>query len=292
MNGMAHRYLISDSPPYRTNMPSNQHCNLKKICLFFISVFHTLAALAADIPASIEGQWEVAEVHINTEATWTPIYQWNDPRLVGRLFIFKKTEILDNTPEGGECSNSSAKPIKLSLNKIIEESMAGFGEPERNSSSKDYRVKLPSTNSVEIIQLLCDEQPWHANLGKNDAVKGVWLAKFNDQLLLRWYGESLLVLKKVQEDSSPKASFDCHKAQTRTEKAICNSYELSAFDRSIKTSFDEARSHAKETEQDEKALSLDQKQWIIKRNQCVDNAACLLNSMKNRLQELAEKSRD
>jgi uncharacterized protein YecT (DUF1311 family) len=283
-------YLIGGSLHCRINMSSNRHRNLKQICFFLISIFHALTTLAADIPASIEGQWEVTEVHINTEATWTPIYQWNDPRLVGRLFLFKKNEILDNTPEGGQCSNSGSEPIKLSLNKIIEQSMADFGEPERDSNPEDYKIKLPSINSVEIIRLFCDQHPWHANLGKNDAVKGVWLAEFNDQILLRWYGESLLVLKKVQENHPPKSSFNCNKAHTKTEKTICNSYELSAFDRSVKASFDEARSHAKETSQGERNLNWSQRQWLTKRNQCVDNVVCLRNAMENRLHELAQES--
>ena len=79
------------------------------------------------------------------------------------------------------------------------------------------------------------------------------------------------------------ASFDCTKAQSRIEKAICADQELSDLDEYLGRYYDAARSTLRESAS---CLAADQKQWLSAvRNKCGD-AACLKKVYLERLSEL------
>ena len=62
------------------------------------------------------------------------------------------------------------------------------------------------------------------------------------------------------------ASFDCNKATTETEKAICADPELSALDDLLNIAWNKSK----------KLVSIDsQKKWLQKRNLCENNNDCL-----------------
>lgn len=73
------------------------------------------------------------------------------------------------------------------------------------------------------------------------------------------------------------ASFDCNKANTEAEMAICTNPELSALDELMSTVWrDEARTHL------EAAI---QKKWLNKRDECATSKRCLLEAFIERLKE-------
>ena len=89
---------------------------------------------------------------------------------------------------------------------------------------------------------------------------------------------------------SQAASFDCNKATTETEIAICNDPELSALDEALHvayrdilvTNFDEAAEIAK----------TEQRNWIIERNICGFEVSCLVDEYKKRHIELSNANYD
>ena len=79
------------------------------------------------------------------------------------------------------------------------------------------------------------------------------------------------------------ASFDCAKAQSRVEKAICADREVSDLDEYLGRYYSAARSTLRESAP---CLAADQKQWLSAvRNKCAD-ATCLKKVYLERLGEL------
>ena len=79
------------------------------------------------------------------------------------------------------------------------------------------------------------------------------------------------------------ASFDCAKAQSRVEKAICADREVSDLDEYLGRYYSAARATLRESAS---CLAADQKQWLgAVRNRCAD-AACLRKVYLERLGEL------
>ena len=78
------------------------------------------------------------------------------------------------------------------------------------------------------------------------------------------------------------ASFDCSKASSPLEKAICSNPNLSALDDQMAQAYKDAR--AKSSNQDQ--LKSDQIAWIKGARQCASDLACIEKSYKERLAAL------
>lgn len=71
--------------------------------------------------------------------------------------------------------------------------------------------------------------------------------------------------------SAYSASFDCEKARTFIEQAICNNYELSTLDDSLSVAYNRALFRVFNSQQ----LKINQKNWLKNtRNRCTDES-CL-----------------
>ena len=93
----------------------------------------------------------------------------------------------------------------------------------------------------------------------------------------------ILLLLWAYVASAGAASFDCAKAQSRIEKAICADQEVSDLDEYLGRYYSAARSTLRESAS---CLAADQKQWLsVVRNKCAD-ATCLKNVYLERRSEL------
>jgi uncharacterized protein len=84
------------------------------------------------------------------------------------------------------------------------------------------------------------------------------------------------------------ASFDCNKATTETEIAICDSPELSALDERMSGVYVRGRQVTKNVSGSNLEIQTDQIDWLNKRNQCGAETSCLLNAYQTRIEELKE----
>jgi uncharacterized protein YecT (DUF1311 family) len=262
---------------------------LKMRFAFILSIFSILAfpAFAKDFPDSIKGKWEVAEVHINTEASRTPFYSWNDPRLVGRIFTFSSDRILNDTPENFECLAPRINLAVIDLDDLIKKSMAGYGYPAVHADAKAYQLDLGRDGSADIMQVYCKGKLWNGNLGVGAEMQGSWLFPAGgNRILVRWYDETILVLHRIPSDQKPYPSFDCSKSTTEVEGGICHSIELSSFDRSVSDAYKLALSQYRDAGSDSASVMRAQKKWIALRDKCGADNKCVLASMKKRLAEL------
>lgn len=82
--------------------------------------------------------------------------------------------------------------------------------------------------------------------------------------------------------STPRPSFDCTRAGTPTESAICASPELAQLDRQMAEAYSTARADASNPS----AVVNAQRNWISRRNACGGNAVCLAQTMQQRIQAL------
>ena len=80
------------------------------------------------------------------------------------------------------------------------------------------------------------------------------------------------------------ASFDCNKATTETEKAICDDPELSALDKRMSKAYKRARGSTSSGD----VYKSNQFKWLKSRDACISDKQCLLKSYNNILNELKE----
>ncbi|MBB3227169.1 uncharacterized protein FHW69_001770 [Luteibacter sp. Sphag1AF] len=80
------------------------------------------------------------------------------------------------------------------------------------------------------------------------------------------------------------ASFDCAKAQTPTEKAICADQSLGSLDDQLAEAYKSALDASTTTEAT--ALRASQRMWMTQRDTCAARADCLRDSMTHRANEL------
>lgn len=79
--------------------------------------------------------------------------------------------------------------------------------------------------------------------------------------------------------------FDCAKARTASEQAICGSNVLRALDEQLGVTYGYARRFAK-SEADERRLIASQRGWLKQRDRCGADTACLEASYRARIAEL------
>lgn len=102
---------------------------------------------------------------------------------------------------------------------------------------------------------------------------------------------SCLALPLLATFLQPAFAFDCGKAKTAVEKAICATPDLKALDDELTTAYTEVKAALPPSEQ--KMLVRSQRRWIARRENCGTAeegvAACVAADMKDRLSLLSGK---
>lgn len=83
--------------------------------------------------------------------------------------------------------------------------------------------------------------------------------------------------------AAERPSFDCTKAGTKTEKAICANANLARLDRAIAAAFRQLKTELEPGDE----LSEEQAEFLKQRDSCGADAACLAKKMDSRRRELA-----
>ncbi|SDE94041.1 lysozyme inhibitor LprI family protein [Limimaricola pyoseonensis] len=95
---------------------------------------------------------------------------------------------------------------------------------------------------------------------------------------------ALLSLGLAGPEAEAQPSFDCARAGTATEHAICGSGRLSALDREIAAAYAAARGSAGAAQRE--AIRADQRWWLGARDGCGNQPECLEKVMRRRLDAL------
>ena len=242
-----------------------------------------------ELPATLIGTWQVTKVNIDTGASRRMLYQYNDPRLTGRLFTIAREQLTNNTPESQLCVNPKVVMHRTTALKLIGNNMAGRGYVPETPTPKDYELPLANNAPVDVLSVSCKDGLFEGGLGPVEGMRGAWIIVLHkDQLAIRWYDETILLLRRLPDNAKPVASFDCHKAVTVVEKTICGSVALAAFDQSVAQAYKFAEKFFKEVENPEALtqLKITQKKWLTQRNACGADVHCLEKSMEDRLEAI------
>lgn len=270
---------------------------VRRLIVFYGLVFAASNIFGAPLPDDIIGKWQVKEVHLNTESGRTSEYTWNDPRLNGRIFDFMHDDVSDDVYDFSDhCANPTVQVISAPLRDLMLRSLGGYEYPASGDVDpvRDYKLDSAKGIRMRAFSLNCAKGLWQGDLGRSDGatanmnISGAWIAfGENQKMYVRWRDETILVLTKIPLNAPITASFPCGKASTATEHAICNSYQLSAFDKSIAESFNRMMAQARVSGSQTASLAQSQRRWLKGRNTCGSNAECILKIMRRRLDDLA-----
>ena len=256
----------------------------RDLCL---AILLSAAGHAQPVPSGITGTWQVSAVLIDRGAPRTVLYGHNDPRLKGRIVRISPTSIETDLPEDKRCRGLAIVSQRTAAAALIRSTM-NSRNGGKSATPEDYGLGLASAAPVDALWIRCSE----GEMGPDGRDKGTWLVLLPDKrLAMRWYDESILLLAPVPEGARSNPSFDCSKAASATERAICGSISLGSFDRSIAESYATAGKRYRDDDDEAglKSLRMSQQEWLAKRNACGANVACLLDIMESRLEALAQK---
>jgi hypothetical protein len=242
-----------------------------------------------DLQQELVGAWQVTSAHFNLNTARRRVYEWNDPRLIGRTMEISKGEISTYISFPEFCKNAKFGSHRTSAGNQLEISMPERGYPPQSPRTEHYELPIKNNAQIEVFTAYCTKSNPPTEFVTE--IDGIWFTEVsNGKLAMRWHGDVILFIEKIKSDAIPNPSFLCDKAKTTTEKAICKSISLANFDRSIASSYTEAKrlfTEIKESKKIEKLKST-QNKWLITRNECGNNSECLMKSMASRLQDIAD----
>ena len=270
-------------------------------------------AAPSAFPSTLLGTWQVTEVHRQQNSPLREMadYKYNIHKFLGRVFMFTPQLLTHNavpwdSRDTRRCENPRIIVHRTTAARAVGSSIASVEKP----TPRDFQLPLSDNAPIEALSLLCKDGLFVKGLGayareagpSADEIRGAWLIVLNpEQLALRWDDEVFLILKRLPENDQPVASFDCTKAATATEKTICASVSLAAYDVSVAETYKFALGYyqfaletynpsmRKQTDAQIVAFRKSQKQWLAKRDACGSNAACLDKSMGDRIWELQQE---
>lgn len=241
-----------------------------------------------DLLVPLAGMWRVNGVRLNETLMRRPYYNYDDVRLIGRLVTFSKERIETDMAEGTACDTPKAEVTASTAGRLVAGSMGGSINGEA-PTAKDFNLPLDGAKALNVWWITCQK----GDVGPDTPFgpeRHNWLAKLTeDQLAMRWYDNTILLLQKLPPNPQPCPSFDCQRATTPTEKQICTSFSLSELDQSVSGALKQVAKGLEDLGEHRqlKQLHRTQKKWLEERNRCGSNGDCVKKTMHDRLEQLA-----
>lgn len=205
----------------------------------------------------------------------------NDPRFAGRLVTIAadRVEIDDGT---GACTTVRRQVTRQTPAQALaaELSRRGAHQP-RHPTPADLKLNAGSS-PVDVTRYTCTGEVPPGRIWTGAAS----FALPDGRIALIWEDEVVLVLAPAPEKIAP--SFDCARAASQSEKAICADVGLSSWDRSVAAALVMARDGTEEraAAEDPDALADAQRAWIGERDACGGDGECLRDRMAERVAAL------
>jgi uncharacterized protein YecT (DUF1311 family) len=233
---------------------------------------------------ALAGTWEVVQVAVDSADQPHWLYRPDDPRLLGRELSIDGERVRFNY-RTDDCKPAGWKTRNTSWGQLLAES---FRRPEsaelpRSPKPSDFGSKLAGSAPVAVQSLKCIRSDPKGPVPWADA----WFVlQGRDTLAMRLDGSALLMLARRTAGEKPKASFDCARATSPTEKTLCSQTGLAGLDRSV----DAAWQGALERQPgDWSRLHDEQTAWLVTRDRCGTDAACLEEQLLQRIDQLVQE---
>lgn len=261
------------------------------------------------IPDQWYGVWQVVDVKDD------PFGKYNDPQqfykrnyafLRGRIVEFTRDKLWNNNSNRSQwrnCPSPKLEERRVAIVGFLDEVLIGRME---GGSVLPSQLGLPISDSsiVSVYRIWCGDRllteldretlsDEHLN-GDDEWFRSwmsdAWILVLPDgRLALRIEYDDIAILDRVTSETKPKASFDCTKASSVTEKTICSSVGLAAYDASVAEVYRHALDYYNLVDKGkEEAGNLKQKQkeWLKIRDACKTDETCLMESMAERVDDI------
>jgi len=254
------------------------------LLLHAILAFAQAAGTAGSPVDAMTGTWEVREVAVDHQDQQHWRFRPNDPQLIGRTLSVDHERVKLNFSKELDCAQTSWKAKPTTWGYLIAK---GFPRPADGGRSAaptpdDFELKVNKTTKV-LAYPLCGSS------GKTAAhfPAAPWLAlEEADKMAVNLDNQVLLILKRRLPDAKPTPSFDCSKAATPTEKAICGNFDLASWDRSVALALHQAIARNPDKEA---SLRGTQRDWLKKRDECAAKVECIDEQQWRRVEELGQE---
>jgi uncharacterized protein YecT (DUF1311 family) len=278
-----------------------------KIAAASLLIYITLSGIACQaeemptaksiaLPADMKGTWQVSDVLFDQADNETvrkgPGIKYSIPVYLGRIINITSRKITINSPGETACEDPKLLPQKSTAAKIVAKSIHTRVFDNAYPTPQDMGLPLADDTPVEVLYLTCGDKLSPSSLSHiiEDLGDARWFIKLgNDRLAMNWRSESILILRRLQDNAKPVASFDCAKAGTIAEKTICSDVGLAAYDKSLAQAYNlvlayyRSRSDTKSTIAE---LRTFQRKWIAKRDQCGNDIVCMEKAIDDRILNL------
>jgi uncharacterized protein YecT (DUF1311 family) len=244
-------------------------------------------------PTSMIGSWQVTEVLTDHKDTAQGLDdKYMIPEYLGRIITLTSDRFSINTHYDDPCEKARLIPHTITASELISKSISTRLFSPTRPTPEDMQIPLPNDKPVEALYLSCDKKLRAKDQGMAplaDLTNVVWFIDLDsNKLAMSWHEQTVLILSRVMKYTKPVASFDCTKAGTNVEKAICNSVGLAAYDKSLSQTYKHARNYYRTQNDSEavKELRGSQKAWLKQRDNCGADAKCLENAMSRRIGDI------
>lgn len=257
-------------------------------------------------PPALLGTWQVTDVRTDRGDTRPWAYKYNPHKFLGRVFVFTPERLTSNALlREGPCDGFKVVVRRTTALKVVSHSVYSRPGYETGPGPKDFGLPIADNAPVEALALHCKEGPLFGGVSSAvdplhpDEIRSSWLMTLNpEQLALSLYDGVFLILQRLPKDAKPTPSFDCAKASTNTEKTICGSVALAAYDKSVAGTYQHALSYydfalktynpamRAQTLAQTAAFKKSQKEWLTERDACGRDTACLEKAMANRIDDI------
>jgi len=223
---------------------------------------------SADPPAQLVGTWDVEHVAVDGQDTIHGHYRTDEPEFVGRTLVLDAT---GKIKFGGDltCAQRAWKPRAITWDAVFRKAYqrTPVGGRPPAATPHDFGLDL-GADERGVAYSICPSPQSRAEFPLDR-----WIALRQPGVLFLHVGaEYLLVLRRRPDGARPAASFDCAKASNPTEKTICGSFDLAAWDRSVDLALRQA---IEKWPAKTKLLRDLQAAWLVERNACGVDAKCI-----------------
>lgn len=252
--------------------------------------YHPLVMAQSINMNELTGSWQVKNVYIDTHQTIRPSIIVNDPNLVGRVLSFQSDKIWGDPLDDAGCIQPELKiQPDITLNNLLA---LTTGAESEKALSENYLLGQQGNKKIRPFIIQCQK----GMVGPEGEKIDNWLTMLNENtMLINWDDNTLLALQKLPQDAPAAPSFNCHNAGTSTEKAICGSFDLAAWDHSVSDAFQMAISQINhngvDVSEKTSVLKSEQRRWLAARNSCKDDKSCIKKYMVARVSDLVESAR-
>lgn len=241
----------------------------------------TSARAADEVPSSLVGAWDVEHVNVDEQDQMHWGTRPDDPALLGRELLIQR-DMVRFTADEEPCHQGDWKPRNLPWAKLFAKSFSRAPDGGRSSRPlpADFGLRVDGAVKVNYYELCPTPEVPPSKASQYQR----WVVQRSpDVLVMHYTNQVLLTLRRRAAAVKPRASFDCGRAATPTETAICASHDLAGWDRSVALALRQAIARSPEKEA---TLRDDQHRWLKKRDTCGTKGDCIRESAWDRVQEL------